>query len=236
MNFIKLLKYDSFIEKITIDVEEGDTVYMGRFKNKKTVIKKIDKDETGMPTINGKKVVNFRIQEPKKNPNFKGYRNRFKKKKINENFDVGKEDIILLLGDNELIELKSIDFYNTWNDLRDKSAIEGQAILDQLRSKKYSVAYFLNLFDGASGYEYVRNLISKKDRNDKFSIVKIDFYHPKMIRGSSFQYLNYIKSTIKKIFQPIHTMNDVECFMCIDRINYMDDPIANIYIILVNAE
>lgn len=68
-------------EKITIDVEVGDTVYMGRFKNKKTVIKKIDKDETGMPTINGKKVVTFRTQEPKKNPNFKGYRSRFKKKK-----------------------------------------------------------------------------------------------------------------------------------------------------------
>ena len=68
-------------EKITIDVEVGDTVYMGKFKNKKTVIKKIDKDETGMPTINGKKVVTFRIQEPKKNPNFKGYRSRFKKKK-----------------------------------------------------------------------------------------------------------------------------------------------------------
>ena len=68
-------------EKITIDVEVGDTVYLGKFKNKKTVIKKIDKDETGMPTINGKKVVTFRIQEPKKNPNFKGYRSRFKKKK-----------------------------------------------------------------------------------------------------------------------------------------------------------
>jgi hypothetical protein len=68
-------------EKINIDVEVGDTVYMGRFKNKKTVIKKIDKDETGMPTINGKKVVTFRLKEPKKNPNFKGYRSRFKKKK-----------------------------------------------------------------------------------------------------------------------------------------------------------
>lgn len=71
----------SLSEKITIDVEVGDTVYLGKFKNKKTVIKKIDKDETGMPTINGKKVVTFRIQEPKKNPNFKGYRSRFKKKK-----------------------------------------------------------------------------------------------------------------------------------------------------------
>jgi len=79
----KLYEYkeEKTSEKIVIDVEVGDTVYLGKFKNKKTIIKKIDKDETGMPTINGKKVVTFRIQEPKKNPNFKGYRSRFKKKK-----------------------------------------------------------------------------------------------------------------------------------------------------------
>ena len=76
-----LKTFQELNEDINIPVDIGDTVYMGKFKNKKTVIKKIDKDETGMPTINGKKVVTFRIQEPKKNPNFKGYRSRFKKKK-----------------------------------------------------------------------------------------------------------------------------------------------------------
>ena len=33
----------------------------GRFKNKKTVVKSIGKDEHGMPTINGRKVVTFRL-------------------------------------------------------------------------------------------------------------------------------------------------------------------------------
>ena len=61
----------------------GDTVYMGKFKNKKTVIKEIGEDETGMPTINKKKVVTFRTTPPKKNPNFKGY-NKWKKKKKKE--------------------------------------------------------------------------------------------------------------------------------------------------------
>jgi hypothetical protein len=37
---------------------------MGKFKNKKVVVKSIGKDEWGMPTINGKKAVTFRI--PKK--------------------------------------------------------------------------------------------------------------------------------------------------------------------------
>lgn len=81
LNGVEMRRDPSYNEDINIPVEIGDTVYMGKFKNKKTVIKKIDKDETGMPTINGKKVVTFRIQEPKKNPNFKGYRSRFKKKK-----------------------------------------------------------------------------------------------------------------------------------------------------------
>ena len=49
-------------------------------KNKKTVIKEIGEDETGIPTINKKKVVTFRITPPKKNPNFKGY-NKWKKNK-----------------------------------------------------------------------------------------------------------------------------------------------------------
>ena len=49
------------LERIILDVKVGDTILAGRFKNKKIVVKSIGKDEHGMPTINGKKVVNFRI-------------------------------------------------------------------------------------------------------------------------------------------------------------------------------
>src|SRR6056300_1210821 len=48
-------------EDINLPVNVGDTILTGRFKNKKTVVKTIGKDEHGMPTINGRKVVNFRI-------------------------------------------------------------------------------------------------------------------------------------------------------------------------------
>ena len=54
---------DQLTETIKIDVEVGDTILAGRFKNKKVKVKSIGKDEHGMPTINGKKVVNFRIQD-----------------------------------------------------------------------------------------------------------------------------------------------------------------------------
>ena len=53
----------SLEESITLPVKVGDTILMGRFKNKKVVIKSIGKDEHGMPTINGKKVVTFRLMK-----------------------------------------------------------------------------------------------------------------------------------------------------------------------------
>jgi hypothetical protein len=51
-------------EEIKLNVKVGDTLLMGKFKNKKVVVKSIGEDEWGMPTINGKKAVTFRI--PKK--------------------------------------------------------------------------------------------------------------------------------------------------------------------------
>lgn len=46
---------------INIPVKVGDTVLMGKFKNKKVVVKDIGEDEYGMPTINGKKACTFRL-------------------------------------------------------------------------------------------------------------------------------------------------------------------------------
>ena len=48
-------------EDITIPVKVGDTVLMGKWKNKKVKIKDIGVDKHGMPTINGKKATTFRI-------------------------------------------------------------------------------------------------------------------------------------------------------------------------------
>ena len=51
---------NSLKEVIKLPVEIGDTLLMGKFKNKKVVVKTIGEDEHGLPTINGKKVVTFR--------------------------------------------------------------------------------------------------------------------------------------------------------------------------------
>ncbi len=62
---LKLKSLKEYInEEIKLNVKVGDTLLMGKFKNKKVVVKNIGTDEWGMPTINGKKAVTFRI--PKK--------------------------------------------------------------------------------------------------------------------------------------------------------------------------
>ena len=50
-------------EALELDLEVGDVILTGRFKNKRTVVKKIGKDDLGQPTINGMKALNFRIEK-----------------------------------------------------------------------------------------------------------------------------------------------------------------------------
>lgn len=60
---------------ITLDIEKGDTLLGGRFKNIKTIVKDIATDELGQPTINGKKLLSFRIAKkmPKTAAYYKGF-------------------------------------------------------------------------------------------------------------------------------------------------------------------
>ena len=48
-------------ETIKLDIKVGDTLMGGKFKNKKVVVKTIDKNEKGDITINGKPLLRFRI-------------------------------------------------------------------------------------------------------------------------------------------------------------------------------
>lgn len=58
MKYLK--RYD---EMIKIDIEVGDTVLGGRFKNKKIVVKKIGKNDKGDITINDKPLLKFRLMK-----------------------------------------------------------------------------------------------------------------------------------------------------------------------------
>lgn len=46
---------------IQIPIEIGDVILTGRFKNKKVVVKEIGTNQFGLPTINGRNILNIRI-------------------------------------------------------------------------------------------------------------------------------------------------------------------------------
>ena len=50
-------------EVLELDLEVGDVILTGRFKNKRTVVKKISTDDLGQPVINGMKALSFRIEK-----------------------------------------------------------------------------------------------------------------------------------------------------------------------------
>jgi hypothetical protein len=50
-------------EAIELDIEVGDIVLGGKYRNKRIVVKDIGKDDLGQPTINGKSILNFRIEK-----------------------------------------------------------------------------------------------------------------------------------------------------------------------------
>jgi hypothetical protein len=51
------------VEALALDLEVGDVILTGRFKNKRTVVKKLGTDSLGQPTVNGMKVLSFRIEK-----------------------------------------------------------------------------------------------------------------------------------------------------------------------------
>ena len=57
---------DLITEDIKLDVKVGDTVLMGRFKNKRVVVKSIDFNEKGDMMINGRSALKFRMTKPTK--------------------------------------------------------------------------------------------------------------------------------------------------------------------------
>jgi len=50
-------------EALDLDIEIGDVILTGRFKNKRTVVKEIGTDDMGQPTVNGMKALSFRIEK-----------------------------------------------------------------------------------------------------------------------------------------------------------------------------
>jgi hypothetical protein len=51
------------VEALELDLVIGDVILTGRFKNKRTTVKKFGVDDLGQPTVNGMKLLPFRIEK-----------------------------------------------------------------------------------------------------------------------------------------------------------------------------
>tara|TARA_R110002126_G_scaffold13838_1_gene59201 strand:+ start:82 stop:321 length:240 start_codon:yes stop_codon:yes gene_type:complete len=58
-----LTEWKKYLNEMKLDIKVGDILLGGKFKNKRIVVKEIGTDELGQPTINGKPLLNFRIEK-----------------------------------------------------------------------------------------------------------------------------------------------------------------------------
>jgi len=56
-------RYGFLQEAVKLDIEVGDVILGGRYRNKRIVVKEIGEDDLGQPTINGKPILKFRIEK-----------------------------------------------------------------------------------------------------------------------------------------------------------------------------
>jgi len=75
---------------MNLDIQIGDTILTGRFKNKRVVVKEFGVDDKGQPTINGRPILKFRIEklmpgkEDPVNEVIKNYINKAVNKQVNK--------------------------------------------------------------------------------------------------------------------------------------------------------
>ena len=56
-------EYSMAAEGIDLDIEVGDILLGGKYKNKRIEVKEIGRDELGQPTVNGKPILKVRIEK-----------------------------------------------------------------------------------------------------------------------------------------------------------------------------
>lgn len=89
------------LEKVFEELDIGDVVYMGKFRNKKAIIKDFGVDKLGQPTIKTNKgernMYAFRLQKllsPEKTEEYqKFFREKLEKYKVTSPKELSKEDV-----------------------------------------------------------------------------------------------------------------------------------------------
>ena len=123
-------------EAITIPVEIGDTILMGKFKNKKVVVKTIGKDEYGMPTINGKKVATFRMIKEGKTINY-NFISEAEIVRLNNTLGIERDELPQIDKDSietylEYLESKNIPFEIYFQPVASLNSSQSKIDLDKI--------------------------------------------------------------------------------------------------------
>ena len=80
-------RIDESKKGIKVDLEKGDDILTGKFKNHKDKVKKIGKDDKNQPTVNDKPMLKFRI--PKLTPKKAKAKEKIKEEEIDEETSFG---------------------------------------------------------------------------------------------------------------------------------------------------
>jgi len=98
---------ECILEDITLDIDIGDIILGGKFKNKRTVVKSKGKDKLGQPTINGKPFLKFRIEKtlPKDKQSKQTRDEKSKKVKKEQTMQQYAEDLFMIAFLKELKEV-----------------------------------------------------------------------------------------------------------------------------------
>lgn len=88
-DFLRMVKtrIDESKKGIKVDLEKGDDILTGKFKNHKDKVKKIGKDDKNQPTVNDKPMLKFKI--PKLTPKKAKAKEKIKKEEIDEETSFG---------------------------------------------------------------------------------------------------------------------------------------------------
>lgn len=141
------MKHLKKFEDIKVPIEIGDTVLGGRFKNKKTIVKKIGKNKKGDITINDKPLLKYRIVKESLQEDVDYY---FRHLEDDGFFLECKEDYIRIFKPLKILDEREICSYLNfkpfqWNEIAGEISRYVNELDDSENSNKsFSYAYIID--------------------------------------------------------------------------------------------
>lgn len=88
---------------VTLDIEKGDILLGGRFKNSPITVDEIGEDENGQPTINGRKLLAYRIKKKMQDKTAEEYETKKKQKPEREHLPYRIRVEVVAYGPNDTV-------------------------------------------------------------------------------------------------------------------------------------